>query len=86
MWNFMWLDIDSSLQTKDSKWLDSFFDTTLTRPSHDSDSDSTRLEKISDDSDLKGLLRWLDSDSTKMIREHHCSSHNSCVEVHVAQD
>jgi len=50
MWNFMWLDIDSSKQTNDSKWLDidsskqtndskwldSFCDTT--RPSHDSDS------------------------------------------------
>jgi len=30
MWNFMWLDIDTSLQTNDSKWLDSFCDSTLT--------------------------------------------------------
>ena len=31
MWNFVWLDIDSSLQTNDSKWLDSSCDWTLTR-------------------------------------------------------
>ena len=30
MWNFMWLDIDSSLQTNDSKWLDNFCDSALT--------------------------------------------------------
>jgi len=40
MWNFILLDIDSSLQTNDSKWLDNFCDSI--RPSHDSDSDSTR--------------------------------------------
>ena len=26
MWHFIWLDIDSSLQTNDSKWLDSSCD------------------------------------------------------------
>jgi len=31
MFNFMWLDIDSSWQTSDSKWLDRFCDSTLTR-------------------------------------------------------
>ena len=31
MWNFMWLDIDSSFQTNDSKWHDSFCDSNLTR-------------------------------------------------------
>jgi len=35
-------DIDSSLQTNDSKRLDSSCDSILTRPSHDSDTDSTR--------------------------------------------
>ena len=55
MFNFFWLNIDSSWQTSDSKWLDRFCDST--RPSHDSI--LTRLEKNSDDSDSKGL--WLDS-------------------------
>ena len=63
MFNFIWLDIDSSWQTSDSTdfvtrlWLDStksWLDSDSTRPSHD----STWLEKNSDDSDLKGL--WLD--------------------------
>jgi len=31
MFNFIWLDIDSSWQNSDSKWLDSFCDLTLTR-------------------------------------------------------
>ena len=62
MWNFMWLEIDSSLQTNDSKWLDSFCDSTLTRPRHDSDSDSTR--KILDDSDSTLTRRACGSDST----------------------
>ena len=31
MFNFIWLDIDSSWQTSDSKWLDRFCDSTLTR-------------------------------------------------------
>jgi len=44
-----------------SKWLDSFRDSTLTRPSHDSDSDSTLT---------RGAC---DSDSTKMPRTHHWS-------------
>jgi len=56
MLNFMWLDIDSRLQTNDSKWLGSFCDSTL-----------TRLEKFLDDSDSKNF----DSDSTKMTRAHH---------------
>jgi len=60
MLNFMWLDIELSLQTNDSKWLDSLCDSTL-----------TRLKKIFDDSDPKGLWLWLDSDSTKMTRAHH---------------
>jgi len=34
MFNFIWLDIDSSWQTSDSKWLDRFFDSTLTRLDH----------------------------------------------------
>jgi len=57
MWNFIWLDIDSSLQTNDSKchfrqflWLDS----DSTRPSHDS----------------TPTWRSCDSDSTKMPRAH----------------
>jgi len=32
--------------------------------------DSTR--KILDDSDSKGMWLWLDSDSIKMTRAHHC--------------
>jgi len=67
MWNFMWLDIDSSLKTNDSKWLDSFCDSTLTRL--DQVSDSTW--KILDDSDSKGLWLLIDSDSTKMTPAHH---------------
>jgi len=60
MWNFMWLDIDSSLQTNDTKWLDSFCDSTL-----------TRLKKILDDYDSTLTRRTCDSDSTKMTRAHH---------------
>jgi len=63
----MWLDIDSSLQTNDSKWLDSSSDSTLTRPSHDST--LTRLEKILDDSDSTMTRGSHDSDSTKWL-EH----------------
>jgi len=47
--------VDSTLQTNDLKWLDSSCDST--RPSHSLT--LTRFEKISDDSDSKGL--WLDS-------------------------
>ena len=47
MFNFIWLDIDSSWQTSDSKWLDRFCDSTLNRL----DQVMTRLEKNSDDSD-----------------------------------
>jgi len=36
MWNFVWQDIDSSLQTNDSMLVDSSRDST--QPSHDSDS------------------------------------------------
>ena len=36
MWNFLWLGTDSSLQSKDSKWLESSCHLTLTRPSFDS--------------------------------------------------
>jgi len=53
MLNFMWLDIELSLQTNDSKWLDSLCDSTL-----------TRLEKIFDDSDPKGLWLWLDKNDS----------------------
>jgi len=60
MWNFMWLDIDSSLQTNDSKWLDSFCDSTLTRPNHDSDSDSKKFQMA----DSKGLWLWLDKNDS----------------------
>ena len=35
VWNFMWLDIDSSLQTNDWYWLDSSCDSTLTRKNLD---------------------------------------------------
>ena len=59
MWNFMWLDIDSSLQTNDSKWLDSFCDSTLTRPSHDPDSKIFQMF-----SDSKGLWLWLDNNDS----------------------
>jgi len=67
MRNFMWLDIDSSLQANDSKWLDSFCDSPLTRL----DQVMTRfwLEKILDDS--KSTRRVCDSDSTKMTRAYH---------------
>ena len=62
MWNFMWLDIDSSLQTNDSKWLDSFCDSILTRL--DQVMTLTRLEKILDDSDsTRKNFRWLWLDS-----------------------
>ena len=51
----MWLDIDSSLQTNDSKWLDSFCDSTKSW---------LWLEKILDDSDSKGLWLWLDKNDS----------------------
>jgi len=56
MWNLMWVDIDSSLQTNDSKWLNSFCDSTLTRI----DQIMTLTRKKLDDSDSKGLYLWLD--------------------------
>ena len=58
MWNFLWLDIDSSLQTSDSKWLNSSCDSNL--ESHDST--LTRLDKILHDSDCDSTLilqKWL---------------------------
>jgi len=67
---FVRLDIDSSLQTNDSKWLDNSCDSTLTRS--DQVTTLTQLENFLDDSDSKGLWLWLDSDSTKMTRTHHC--------------
>jgi len=73
----MWLDIDSSLQTNYSKWLDSSRDST--RPSHDSDSDSTR--KILDDSDSTMSPGACDSDSKKMTRTHHCKSDHKSLET-----
>jgi len=57
MFNFIWLDIESSWQTSDWKWLDRFCDSTLTRL--DQVMTWLWLEKNSDDSDSKGL--WLDS-------------------------
>jgi len=75
MWNFMWLDIDSSLQTNDSKWLDSFCDSILTRL--DQVMTLTRLEKILDDSDSTLNQRACDSYSTKMTRSHHCWTSSS---------
>jgi len=71
MWNFIWLDIDSSLQTNDSKWLDSSRDSNLTRL--DQVMTLTRLEKILDDSDSKGLWLWLDkNDSDTSLLERAC--------------
>ena len=58
-----WIHIDSSLQTNDSKWIDSYCDSTLTRL--DQVMTLNRLEKILDDSDSSGLWLWLDSDLTK---------------------
>jgi len=57
MFNFIWLDIDSSWQTSDSKWLDRFCDSTLTRL----DQVMTRLEKNSDDSNSTLTRRACDS-------------------------
>ena len=62
----MWLDIDSSWQTSDSKWLDRFCDSTLTRPSHD----STLTRK---------KFRWLwldkyDSSTSLLSSELKCGS------------
>ena len=62
MWNFMWLDIDLSLQTNDSKWLDSFCDSTLTWL--DQVMTLTRLVKILDDSDSKGLWLWFNKNDS----------------------
>jgi len=63
----MWLDIDSSLQTNDSKYSTVF----VTRLWPESTKSWLWLETILDDSDSKGLWLWLDSDSTKMTRAHH---------------
>jgi len=71
MWNLMWLDIDSSLQTNDSKWLDSFCDST--RLDQAMTLTLIRLDKILDDSDSTLTQRACDSDSTKMTRAHHWS-------------
>jgi len=56
----MWLDIDSSLQTIDSKWLTVL----VTRLWLDHVMTLARLEKILDDSDSKGLWLWLDKNDS----------------------
>jgi len=61
-WDFVWLDTDSSLQTNDSKWLDSSRDSTLTRPVMTLI--LTQLEKILYYSDSTLTRRACDSDST----------------------
>jgi len=61
--------IDSSLQPNDSKWLDSFCDSTLTRL--DQVMTLNQLEKTLDDSHSTLTRRTCDSDSTKMTRAHH---------------
>ena len=57
MFNFIWFVIDSSLQTNGLKWLDSFCDSALKRPSHEST--LTRLKNFWHKSDSKGLWLWL---------------------------
>ena len=71
MWNFIWLDIDSNLQTNDSKWLDSSCDSSLTQLDQVM-TRSTRLAKFLDDSDAALTRRACDSDLTKMTWAHHC--------------
>jgi len=56
----VWLDIDSSLQSYDSKWLDSSRDSALTRPVMT----LTRLVKILDDSNSTLTRGACDFDST----------------------
>jgi len=70
MWNFIWLDIDSNLQTNDSKWLDSSCDSSLTQLDQVM-TRSTRLAKFLDDSDAALTRRACDSDLTKMTRANH---------------
>jgi len=77
-WNFVWFGIDSSLQTNDSKWLESSHGSTLTltRPSHDSDLTQKNFRRLLPDSDSKGL--WLrhnknDSDTSLQVLHFGCS-------------
>jgi len=72
MWNFVWLDIDSILQTNDSKWLNSSCDSTLTRLDQVMTLTLNRHEENLDDSNSQSLWLWLDSESKKMTRTHHC--------------
>ena len=61
MWNIMWLDIDSNLQTNDSKWLDSSWDS-LWLHSIKSRLDSDSIRKILDDSHSTLTQKACDSD------------------------
>ena len=81
----MWLDIDSSLQTDDSKWLDSSRDST--RPSHDSDSTRKNFRWLWLDSNSRGLWLWFDKNDSGTslhlldMQRHkitYCSAEPSC--------
>jgi len=86
MWNFIWHDLDSSLQTNDSKWVDSYCDTSLTRLDQVMTRQNFRWLWL--DSDSKGLWLWLDrndsgtsllSDSrVNSVRDIYCCWLLSC--------
>jgi len=67
--NFIFIDIVSSLEIKNLKWLSSSCDSTLTW----TDQVMTRiwLEKFLDDFDSNLTQRALDSDSTNVTQAHH---------------
>jgi len=75
--NFIWLEIDSCLQTNELKPLNSSCDST--RPSLEST--LARLEKILDDFDSKGLWLWVDSGSTEIVNLLH---HVLCLLFHLS--
>ena len=64
MWNFMWLDIDSSLQTNDLEVTRQFLWLNSTKSWLWLDS------KIWDDYDSKGLWLWLDRNDSGTSLEH----------------
>jgi len=80
-WNFAWLDVDSSLQTNDSKWLDSSYDLTLTRLSHDSYSTRKNFRWLWLDSDSKSLWLWLNKNDldTPLMQRHDKAYVASCL-------
>jgi len=81
MFNFIWLDIDSSWQTSGSKWLDRFCDSTLTRL----DQVMTRLWLDSKNIQMTLTRLWLEGLVTRLVTRQiwlvHITAGYSCTDL-----